>query len=152
MSYEDNKSKNTILVEGQEMALNRAYNQYKENSIFTARPEELTLLLYNGLIKFIMQGQLAIDEKDIEKAHNSLIRAQDIVNEFQVSLDKKYEIFNSLALLYDYMHRRLIEANIKKDKEILAEILGYAKELRDAWAQAMKIARQHMRPEPVKEV
>lgn len=124
---------------------NKAYNQYRENAIFTSTPEELTLMLYNGLIKFIMQAQAAIDEKDIEKANNSIIRAQEIVLEFQATLDMKYEVSNNLMLLYDYMYRRLMEANIRKDKDILGEVLGFAKELRDIWAQAMKIAKKQSR-------
>ena len=124
------------------MALNKAYNQYKQNSAYTARPEELTLMLYNGLVKFIMKAQAALDQKDIQEVNNSIVRAQDIIQEFQVTLDKKYEVSQSLILLYDYMHRRLIDANIKKDKEILEEVLGFAKELRDTWAQAIKIAKQ----------
>lgn len=127
------------------MALNKAYSQYKENSIFTASPEELTLMLYNGLVKFIMQAQASIDENNIERANNSIIRAQDIIAEFQATLDKKYEISKSLMLLYDYMYRRLLEANIKKDKLILEEVLGLAKELRDTWAQAMKLAKNQGR-------
>lgn len=123
------------------MALNKAYNQYKENSIFTASPEELTLMLYNGLVKFIMQGQHAIAENDMDKANNSIIKAQDILLEFQSTLDMNYELSQSLILLYDYMHKRLLDANIKKDGEILAEVLGFAKELRDTWTQAMKIAK-----------
>jgi flagellar protein FliS len=124
------------------MALNKAaYNQYKENSIYTSSPEELTMMLYNGLVKFIMQAQVAIEKKDFEKANDSIIRAQEIVSEFQVTLDMKYPVSESLMLLYDYMYRRLIEANIKKNTEILGEILGYAKELRDTWGQAMKIAK-----------
>ncbi|NSW90484.1 MAG: flagellar export chaperone FliS [Firmicutes bacterium] len=124
---------------------NKAYNQYRENAIFTSTPEELTLMLYNGLIKFIMQAQAAIDEKDIEKANNSIIRAQEIVLEFQATLDMKYEVSNNLMLLYDYMYRRLMEANIRKDKDILGEVLGFAKELRDIWTQAMKIAKKQSR-------
>lgn len=124
------------------MAVNKAYNQYKENSIFTASPEDLTLMLYNGLVKFIMQAQSAIDEKNLEKANNSIIRAQDIVLEFQATLNTQYELSQGLMLLYDYMHRRLIEANISKDREILEEVLGFARELRDTWAQAMKLAKQ----------
>jgi flagellar secretion chaperone FliS len=124
------------------MALNKAYSQYKENSIFTASPEELTLMLYNGLVRFIMQAQNAVDNKDISKVHESIIRAQDIIREFQSTLDMKYEISKSLMLIYDYMYRRLLDANIKKDKDILEEVLGYAKELRDTWSQAMKIAKQ----------
>lgn len=127
------------------MVTNKAYNQYKENSVYTARPEDLTLMLYNGLVKFIMQARHAVEENDIERANISIQRAEDIVLEFQATLDKKYEISQSLWLIYDYMYRRLVEANIKKSTEILDEILGYAKELRDTWEQAMKIARQQHR-------
>lgn len=123
------------------MALNKAYNQYKENSIYTSTPEELTLMLYNGLIKFIMKAQNGLVERDIECAYNAIVRAQDIVFYFRATLDFKYEISKDLDVLYEYMYRRLIEANIKKDMEILDEMLGMAKELRDTWAQAMKLAR-----------
>jgi len=131
------------------MALNKAYDLYKENSVFTAAPEELTLMLYSGLIKFIMKAQLAIDEKAFDKANNNIIRAQDIIIEFEVTLNMKYEISKSLLLIYDYMHRRLIDANIKKDKAILEEILYFAKELRDTWQQAMKLAKQQQRLQPI---
>jgi flagellar protein FliS len=126
------------------MVMNKASDQYKENSIYTASPEELTLMLYNGLIKFIMQAQMAIDEKNIEKAHNCIIRAENIIVEFQATLDKGYDVSNNLLLIYDYMNRRLMDASIKKDKEILNEVLGFAKDLRDTWTQAMKIAKQQM--------
>lgn len=118
-----------------------AYNQYKENSIFTASPEELTLMLYNGLVKFIMRGLDAVQKDNAEEAHKNIVRAQDIVHEFMVTLDKKYAISESLELIYDYMTRRLIEANIHKDPEILNEILEMAKQLRDTWEQAMKLAK-----------
>lgn len=124
------------------MTSNKAYDQYKESSIYTANPEELTLMLYNGIVKFIMQAQTAVDEKNMEKVHSSITRAEDIIAELQATLDTKYEVSNSLILMYDYMYRRLIEANVKKDKEILEEVLGFARELRDTWAQAIKIARQ----------
>jgi len=121
------------------MALNKAYMQYQENSVMTSSPEELTLMLYNGLIKFIMKAQKAIGENDIEGAHNNIIKAQNIIIEFETTIDKKYEISKNLLLLYDYMKARLTEANIKKDEKILEEVLGFAKELRDTWEQAMKI-------------
>lgn len=127
------------------MAINKAYNQYRENSIFTSTPEELTLMLYNGLVKFIMQAQMAIEEKQIEKTNNSILRAQDIITELQSTLDTKYEVSKGLTLLYDYMNRRLIDANISKDIKVLDEVLGYATELRDTWAQAMKIAKKEKR-------
>ncbi len=124
------------------MAFNKAYNTYRENSIVTASPEELTLMLYNGLIRFMLQAQHAIDEKQLAKAHENIIKAENIIKEFMITLDHKYEIADSFAMLYDYMYRRLVEANLKKDKEILQEILHIATELRDTWAQAMKINKQ----------
>ena len=133
------------------MSLYKAYNQYKQNSIFTSSPEELTLMLYNGLVKFIMQAQKAIDDKDIQKAHESIIRSQEILREFQASLDMKYPISQSLMLLYDYMHRRLLDANVKKNNDILEEVLEFAKELRDTWTQAMKLAKQQQ-PRQVEQI
>lgn len=123
------------------MLINNGYNKYKENSIKTASPEELTLMLYNGLVKFLMQAQAAIDEKNIEKANNSLIRAKSIVKEFQITLNMDYEVSGSLNSIYTYMYKRIVEANVKKDRIIVDEVLGYAKDLRDTWAQAMKIAK-----------
>ncbi|NLX64994.1 MAG: flagellar export chaperone FliS [Clostridiaceae bacterium] len=119
-----------------------AYNQYKENSIFTASPEELTLMLYNGLVKFIMRGIDSIEKKNIEGAHTNIIKAQNIVSEFMNTLDMSYEISSELYAIYDYMLRRLIEANVSKNKEILEEVLGFAKTLRDTWEQAMKISKK----------
>ncbi|MFZ5354304.1 MAG: flagellar export chaperone FliS [Bacillota bacterium] len=118
------------------------YQQYQQNTVYTATPQELTLMLYNGLVKFIKLAIQGIEEKNIEKANNNIIRAQDIVTEFMCTLDMQYEISNSLMALYDYMNRRLIEANLKKDKAVAEEVLGFAEELRDTWAQAMKIVKQ----------
>lgn len=125
------------------MVHNNPYNQYKENSIYTASPEELTMMLYNGLVKFLMQAKSSLEEKDIQKSNNSIIRAQDVIAEFQSTLDMKYEISHNLYALYDYMQRQLVQANVKKDVEKLEEVLGFAKELRDTWAEAMKIAKQN---------
>jgi flagellar secretion chaperone FliS len=124
------------------MAVNKAYSKYQANSISGSAPEELTLMLYNGLVRFIIQGQKAIDEKDNSKAHENIIRAQDIILEFQITLDAQYEISNNLMLLYDYMYRRLIDANVKKDKKVLDEILAMATDLRNTWEQAMKLAKE----------
>ncbi|HPD01284.1 MAG TPA: flagellar export chaperone FliS [Acetivibrio sp.] len=124
------------------MSLNNAYNQYKENSVHTATPEEQTLMLYNGLVKYLMQAQMAVNGNKIEKAGTCIIKAQDIISEFRSTLDMKYDISHQLEQLYDYMYRRLVDANIKKDIGIIEEILGFAKELRDTWEKAIKIARQ----------
>jgi flagellar protein FliS len=122
-----------------------AYNQYKENSIFTASPEELTLMLYNGLVKFIMRGIDSIDKRNIQEANTNIIKAQNIVSEFMNTLDMKYELSASLNAIYDYMKRRLIDANVAKDKAILEEVLGFAKVLRDTWEQAMRVAKHQIK-------
>ena len=123
------------------MVTANAQNAYKQNAILTASPEELTLMLYNGLVKFIMIAQKAVDDKDIQKAHENIIRAEDIIIEFRSTLDMQYELSQGLAMLYEYMSDRLMEANITKDREILEEVLHLAKDLRDTWAQAMKLAK-----------
>jgi flagellar protein FliS len=117
------------------------YDHYKENSVYTASPEELTLMLYNGLVKFIMKAQYAITKNDMQAAHDNIIKSQNIVQEFMVTLDKSYEVSTNLIMLYDYMFRRLVDANVQKSTEILEEVLGFARELRDTWEQAMKLAK-----------
>ncbi len=124
------------------MALNKAYSSYQATSVANAKPEELTLMLYNGLMRFIMQAQKGIEENNVSKIHENIVRAQNIIEEFQVTLDMQYEISQNLMRLYDYMYRRLVEANLKKDKMILDEVLGFAAELRDTWVQAMKSLSQ----------
>ena len=98
-------------------------------------------MLYSGLVRFITQAQLAIEGKDMGKAHDCIVKAKKVLINFVNTLDMKYEVSNSLLPMYEYMIRRLTEANIKKDGTILEEILGYAKEMRDTWSQAMKIAK-----------
>lgn len=123
------------------VAIYNGYNQYKENSIFTSTPEELVLMLYNGLVKFIMQAQSAINDRNYEKANEALKRAQDIVVHFQSTLDMRYEISKDFMRMYDYIYRRLIEANIRKNSNILDELLAFTKDLRDTWTKAMKLAK-----------
>lgn len=119
-----------------------AYNQYQSSVINSASPQELTLMLYNGLIKFLNFSILGIEEKSIEKTNNYILRSQDIIEEFIRTLDMNYEVSSGMSALYDYINNRLIEANIKKDKAIIEEVRGFAEDMRDTWAQAMKLAKQ----------
>lgn len=123
------------------MSLNKAVYQYQQNSVFTATPEELTLMLYNGCIKGIKFAQIAIDEKDYEKANFYICKAEAIVRELRNTLDMKYDIAKNLYDLYTYFLDRLIEANIKKNKDILSEVLHFVEDIRDTWSQAIKEAR-----------
>lgn len=116
----------------------RAMNQYKQNSIVTASPEELTLMLYNGTIKFMNIAKLGIEEGDIQKKNEALIRAQNIINELKHSLDMDYEISEDMSLLYDFILDRLIDANINKDIVAVDDALSIVYEMRDTWVDVMK--------------
>jgi flagellar protein FliS len=123
------------------MAINNPYQAYQQNQVNTAMPGELTLMLYNGMIKFLKQAKIAVENKDIPESNRLIQRAQDIVVELMVTLNMDYEISKELLPLYDYMKRRLIEANMTKDAAILAEIEEMAVSLRETWSQAVKLAK-----------
>ncbi|MDW7674420.1 MAG: flagellar export chaperone FliS [Bacillota bacterium] len=127
------------------MALNNPYQQYQQNNVYTATPGELTLMLYNGAIKFLKQAKVAIEEKNIEEANNKICRVQDILAELMSSLNMDIEISNNLYALYDFMNNRLIEANIKKESKMIDEVEGMLVELRDTWKEVIKINRQQNR-------
>ena len=122
--------------------LNNPYDRYRNNAINTATKEELTLMLYDGAVKFCNQALVFVENKDYPKANESIIKVQNIVREFQITLDKNHDIAVQLDNLYDYIHRRLVEANLKKDKDILTEVRDHLRELRDTWREAMKLAKQ----------
>ena len=113
-------------------------NAYQRNAILTATPPELTLMLYEGAIKFCNIGILAIEKNDYEKANTNIKKAQAIITELRVTLDRKYPVWEDFERVYDYIYRRLVEANIKKDKEIVEDALKYIREMRDTWKEVMK--------------
>ena len=119
---------------------NNPYQQYQQNAVMSASPGELTLMLYNGAVRFIKQGLTFIEERNIQGAHEAIVRAQEIVLHLSGTLNMDYELSKNLASLYDYINRRLVEANAKKDRAALAEALGLVEDLRDTWAQAVKLA------------
>ena len=114
---------------------------YKNQQVMTAPPEELTLMLYNGAISFVNESMKALEQNNIQQAHNANLKAQNIVREFIATLDMQYEISQSLFRMYDYIEYRLIHANMDKDKCQLEEAKQLLLELRDSWYQAMKLAR-----------
>ena len=118
-----------------------ALKRYQHQSVQTSTPGELTLMLYNGLVKFLKLSQNELDQKNIEKVHYYLKKSQDIVEELLYTLDRKYEVTHNMALMYEYMVRRLIEANMKKDKAIISEVIDYAEQFRDTWVQVLKLAK-----------
>lgn len=109
--------------------------KYQQSSVQTASPGQLILMLYDGAIRFVKLGIAGVEEKDIAKANNSFIRAQRIINELMASLNMSVPISSTLLGIYEYLNRRLIEANIKKDTGPAEEVLGHLNELRSAWSQ-----------------
>lgn len=122
------------------MVMNAA-EQYRRQQILNAPSEQLTLMLYNGCLKFIDDGKEALEVKNYEDANIALQKAQRIISEFRLTLNMDYEISHQLFPLYNYIYDRLVEGNIKSDMAQIDEAKGLITELRDAWVEAMRKAR-----------
>ena len=118
------------------------YQAYKDNSVNTASPGELTLMLYNGCLKFIKQAKKGMESNNIELKNTNIQKAQKIISELMVTLDQNAAVSEEMMSLYDYINRRLIEANIQNDAEILNEAFGLVEEFRDTWKEVLKQTRQ----------
>ena len=119
-----------------------AYAQYKNSRILTASPAELTLMLYDGAIKFCNIAMDAIEKKDYEKANTNIKKARNIIVELQTTLDHKYAVAKDFDIVYTYIFNKLIEANTKKDTKILNQALNEIRDMRDNWKQVMRAAKQ----------
>ncbi len=124
------------------MALPNAYSQYNNSKILTASPAELTLMLYEGAIKFCNIAILAVEKKDVEKAHNNIMKTQRIIEHFRMTLDMKYPVAQDFDRVYEYLTRRLLQANISKDAEILEEVCEHLRSMRDTWKEVMRINKE----------
>lgn len=116
---------------------NSKLSSYQEQKILGAKPEELTLMLYEGIVKFLEQSKLYMKMGNIEKINYTLKRAQAIVLELQATLDMQYELSTELDALYDFLLEHMKEANMKKDVKYIDEALEIANELRSTWKEAM---------------
>ena len=124
------------------MALPNPYAKYNNSKILTASPAELTLMLYDGAIKFCNIAILGIEQKDIQKAHTNIIKVQNIIEEFRSTLDRKYPVAEDFDRVYIYLLKRLLEANIKKDAAILEEVNTHLRFMRDTWKEVMRINKE----------
>jgi len=125
------------------MALPNAYAAYNNSKVLTASPAELTLMLYEGAIKFCNIAIVGIENKDIQKAHTNIKKTERILEEFLRTLDFKYPVAKDFENVYTYLLRRLVEANCYKDKEILEEVLTHLRGMRDTWKEVMQQSRTH---------
>ncbi|HAN51055.1 MAG TPA: flagellar export chaperone FliS [Lachnospiraceae bacterium] len=125
------------------MPVRNGYAAYQNNKVMTASPGELTLMLYEGMIKFTNIAIIGVEEHDIQKAHNNIIKTENIISELQSTLNYKYPVANDFNNIYVYLKERLVQANFKKDKAILEECLEHERTLRDTWKEVMRLSKSN---------
>ena len=124
--------------------MNQYIKQYQKSNIETASREQILIMLYDGAIQFLNKAKIAINNKDVEAAHNNLISTQNIIYEFINSLDREVapDLAARLTSLYEYFIRRLVEANMKKEIAPIDEVLGYLKSLKATWEKAIELSQK----------
>ena len=125
------------------MALPSAYEKYNNSKVLTASPGELTLMLYEGAIRFCNSAIMGIEQKDVEKAHVNIVKVQRIIEEFRSTLDRRYPVAADFDRVYVYLLRRLLEGNLKKDKAILEEVNMHLRSMRDTWKEVMRLNKEN---------
>ncbi|MFS0783683.1 flagellar export chaperone FliS [Bacillus sp. 1P06AnD] len=124
------------------MAANNPYKTYEQNSVNTASPAELTLMLYNGCLKFITKAKIAIAKGQFEEKNMNIQKAQNIIRELMVTLNMDVDVSKNMMTLYDFMMQRLSDANIQNDSAPLDEVEGLVVEFRDTWKQVIQSNRK----------
>ena len=122
------------------MTNKHGYAAYANNRIMTATPGELTLMLYEGAIKFCNIAVEAMKKKELEKAHVNIIKVENIIMEFQATLKHEHPVSKDFDQVYSYLMKRLVDANVKKDPEVLEEVLEHLRTMRDTWKEVMRTA------------
>ena len=122
--------------------MNNAYATYKQNSVTQSSPAELTLMLYNGALKFLKLARKGIQENNISLKNENIQKIQNIIQELMVTLNMDMEVSHNIMRMYDYMMRQLIQANVKNDLQLLDEVEGYLVEFRDTWKEVIQQTRQ----------
>ena len=128
--------------------MNNPYQAYKQNSVIQSTPGELTLMLYNGCLKFLNHAKKGIESKDIELKNTNIQKAQNILRELMVTLDLSQPVSQTMLPLYEYMLHLLVEANIHNDAAKIDEVVGYTTEFRDTWKQVIQLNRQQQYGKP----
>ena len=124
------------------MAMPNPYAKYNNSKVLTASPAELTLMLYEGAIKFCNIAIIGIEQNDIQKAHTNIKKVEKIIDEFRSTLDRKYAVAEHFDRVYVYLLQRLLEANVKKDKAILEEVNMHLRSMRDNWKEVMRLNKE----------
>lgn len=123
-------------------------NAYKNQEIQTASQEQILIMLYDGAIRFLHTAIASAKDNNMEKFHNNVVKTQRIIMEFMTTLDVNMggEMAQNLFQLYEYLHYRLIQANLKKDVTMVEEVLAHLEELKKTWEEAIMLAKQEEGP------
>ncbi|SDZ33807.1 flagellar protein FliS [Evansella caseinilytica] len=124
------------------MAVNNPYATYQQRATETKTPGELTLMLYEGCLKFIRRAEKAIDEGTVEEKNTNIIKAQNIIRELMVTLNTDVAVAQQMMQMYDFILNRLVDANVNNDKKLLKEAEEFVTEFRDTWKEVVKLDRQ----------
>lgn len=122
--------------------MNNPYATYQNNSVNTSTPGELTLMLYNGCLKFIEQGKRASVDGKIEEKNTAIQKAQAIISELMLTLDTTVPVAKEMLILYEFANSRLVDGNINNDPALFDEASTIILEFRDTWRQVIQINRQ----------
>lgn len=123
------------------MSLPSAYANYQNSKAQTATPAQLTLMLYDGAIKFCNIAIIAIEDKNFEKANINIQKVEKIIDEFRATLNYKYPVAKDFDNVYQYINKALLDANFRKDKERLEEVLEHLRTMRETWLEVMRRAK-----------
>ncbi len=115
-----------------------AATAYQNNKINTATPAELTLMLYEGMIKFCNIAIMALDEENYERANTNILKTEKILNHLRSTLEYKYPVAKDFENIYQYIYDQLVLANVHKDKELLEEMTEEIRGMRDTWKEVIK--------------
>ena len=118
------------------MAYNAA-RAYGNNRVNTASQAELTLMLYEGAVKFCNIAIVALEKKDYETTNTNIQKCRNIIVELTTTLNHKYPVAEGFKRMYDYIFALLVEANMKKDLELLNRALDELRSMRDIWKEIM---------------
>ncbi|MDH8678607.1 flagellar export chaperone FliS [Fusibacter bizertensis] len=129
----------TSVGENKPNAIGDKMDQYLESKIIAAKPEELTFMLYEGLVKFIKKAMLTLETKNYEQVNYNTQRAQAIVDELRSTLNMDIPLSESLDALYEYLGFKLLNANVGKSEEEYGEALEIAENFKDTWKEAFNI-------------
>jgi flagellar protein FliS len=132
----------------QQITLKNPQEAYRKQNVLTASPVELIVMLYDGLRKNIILSERAIKKRDMEGAHNHLLKAQNIVSELMNCLDLSFQISEELMKIYDFLFRGLVESNMKKSVDNLPDYLEIVDELRGAWIEVSSMQKSGAAMEP----